>query len=431
MIAHRKKLPAQCLAILFPMLTACTNLLQVDTAEPDYHDPIRFGLLLPVSLERSRQETLYLTTVLAAEEINNAGGVLGRDIEIVFRDDGGSPAQGVREAQQFRNEGVDIIIGPSWSSVTLAIAQEITVPNGMLLVSHSATNSRITSLVDNDLVWRTANSDIFQARIGADYAYQTLGKRTAGVIYSSNVWAQGLAESFRTNFERLAGPGSVVSFVTYPEGQDWTSYNFMPELDVLYAAKPEFVYIVSFISDAVKLTQDTFVGNYFNAGYRPQLFSVDGVFHQDFAFNSQPEILQGMMGTRPTGNVTDPSHERFMLNYFDRFGETLPGSYAEHIYDAVYLIAYAMLKSGSTAPAGVAAQLRSVSGGTPGVTGTRISVNEYAKAKALIESGEDIDYDGASGKIAFDENGDPGSGTYIIWKVVDGEFTVEATVTFP
>ena len=412
------------------MILNCTGPLQVDKAEPDYKNSVRIGLLLPVSLERTRQEGMYFSATLAAEEINNAGGVLGRDLEIVFRDDGGSAEKGVIQARQFYDEGIKIIAGPARSSVTLAVAQEVTIPNNMLLISPSATNSRITTLDDNDLVWRTAVSDIFQARVGAEYTYRTLGKKTAGIIHSSNIWATGLAESFRINFEQLAGTGSVVSSVSYPEGQDWTTYDFSAQLDILYAEKPEVVYVVSFISDAVKITHDTYIGSYINDNYRPQYFSVDGTFDPNFAFNAQPDISNGMMGTQPTGYITNPAHERFTSNILKRFGY-IPESYSEHIYDAVYLVAYAIVKSGSTDPVAVAAELRNVSGGDPNAKGTLISVNEFAKAKALIESGAAIDYDGASGRIEFDENGDPGSGTYIIWKIVDGEYTVETMVDFP
>jgi ABC-type branched-subunit amino acid transport system substrate-binding protein len=415
---------------LILLLLGCMNPLQVDKAAHDSQNPIRMALLLPISIERTRQEGLYLSTVLAAEEINNVGGVLGREIEIVLRDDGGSTAKGVAQARQLLGEGVQFILGPAWSSVTLAVANEVTIPNSMLLFSHSATNSMITTLDDNGLVWRTALSDIYQSKIGAEYVYHDLGKRTVGIIHSTNVWASGLAESFQQNFEQLAGPGAVVSAVSYPEGQDWKNYDFTAQLNELFAEKPEVVYVVSFISDGVKMTHDMFLGNFINDNYHPQFFSVDGTFDQSFLFNGQPDITKGMMGTMPTGYITNPAYKLFTSNFYERFGFT-PESYSEHIYDAVYLIAYAMLKSGSTDPVAVAAELRTVSGGNAEVQGVRISVNEYAQAKSLIESGQEIDYDGATGKIELDENGDPGSGRYIIWKIDNGEYTVETTVDFP
>ncbi|MCP4726744.1 MAG: ABC transporter substrate-binding protein [bacterium] len=416
-------------------ILACTifitcNSLDVDLNEIEYTDPVKIGLLLPLSIERAGEESAYLSTILAAEEINRAGGIMGRDIEIILKDDGASASIGVQQATNLMTEGVDLVLGPAWSSVTLAVTTNITIPNGMLLMSHSSTSPQITNLSDNGLVWRTAPSDVFQAKIGVDYVYNDSSKRTAGIIYSSSTWSTDLAMAFKSTFEETAGSNSVLSFVSYPEGQDWSTFDFNPYLDELFADQPEAIYLVSYSNDGAKITNDIFYGNYLNNGYDPLFFSNDGPYGYDFLVNGHPDILEGMMGTQPTGPAQDPNYTMYLQNYQDRFG-FYPEPFGEHIYDAVYLIAYAALKAGSVSPAAISSELLNVSGGDPDLQGTLININEYARAKMLIESGGDIDYNGASGVIDFDSNGDPGSGTYIIWKVVNGEYVVDRTVIFP
>ncbi len=418
------------LVLVLLTLSACDMPNEVDLGEIEYNNPLKIGVLLPVSNERSAEESAYFATILAAEEINRAGGVLGRDIEIVFRDDAGIPDYGVEQAQKMHAEGIEFIVGPSWSSVTLAVAQRVTIPNGMLLVSHAATHPSITNLNDNNLVWRIAPSDVIQAKIGADYVYNVLNKRTVGIIYSSALYTVGLAEAFKASFEEIAGPNSVLSFVSFPELQDWSTYDFTPHLIELFADRPEVIYLASYTIDGAKITNDIFYGHYLNALYKPQFFSNDGPFGFDFIFNGHPDILNGMLGTQPTGDRADLNYLRFQNNYNQRFGFD-PESFAEHIYDAVYLIAFSISKSGQATPQAAAAQLRQVSGGEPGIQGTVINVNEYARARTILEGGGDINYNGASGLIDFDENGDPGSGTYIIWKIQNKNYVVEETIKFP
>ena len=300
----------------------------------------------------------------------------------------------------------------------------------MLVVSHSATSPQISHLQDNNLVWRTAPSDAFQGRIGADFVFNRFNKKTVGILFSTNAYATDLSGIFRNAFEEMAGNNSILSFVAYPEILNYDAYDFTPHLDELFAGKPDAIYFTSFTSDAIKMTNDIFEGGYLSDEYRPLFFSNDGAFGADFIFNGNPEILEGMTGTQPTGAVNDPNFILFSKNFINRFGFD-PVPFNEHVYDAVYLIAYAILKSGSTTPQNIASELRNVSGGDPEVQGTIINVNEFEKARIIIESGGIINYNGASGLIDFDANGDPSTGTYKIWKIVNGEVVIIEIVIFP
>ncbi len=420
--------------ILFIICTALNYVtcdsLKVDLNEPSYNNPIKIGFLSSVTLARYWAESHFYSLSMAAEEINNAGGVMDRDIEIVFRDDGGSADIGISAAQQLFSEGINIIVGPLWSSVTLAVAPQVSIPNGMLLVSPSATNPMISTLDDNGLVWRTCPSDVFQGRIGADYCYNTLGKKTAGIIVLDNSWAFGLADSFKESFEALGG--TVSAYAIYPEffGTDVYSYDYSPHLDELFADSPELIYYCCFSNDGAQISNDIALGNYIGQDYNPTFFSNDGPTSQSFIVNGHPDILEGMLGTLPSAPEDDPNNTEFTTNFRAKFGYN-PPSYESNAYDALYLVAYAIVKSSSTIPSDIAAELRNISGGDTSIQGTIINVSEFARGKSVLENGGDINYQGASGKIDFDVNGDPGSGTYVIWKIENGQYITETTVIFP
>ncbi len=401
--------------------------LEVDLNEIEYNDPIEIGFLSAFSRSRAKLESRFRAAQLAAEEINAAGGINGRDIKLIRIDDAGSADVATIEVQKMHEQGNDIIIGSGWSSVTLGIAETV-VNNNMLMVSYSATNGQITNLDDNDLIWRTCPSDALQGKVAADYSYNTLGKRTVAFVCLDNVWATGMANSFKTTFEAYGG--TSVAFEIYPElrEDEMNLYDFTSVLDIVFANKPDIVYLASFSTDGAKLTNDIALGNYITADYNPIIFTGDGLKNQDIISNGHPNVTEGMIGTVSAIDLTDANNIKFDNAYTAKWGYEHP-SLSDQTYDAVYSVAYAILKANSTVPSEIAAQLRNVTN-YDGVGETVINVNEWSKALSVINGGGDIDYNGASGLIELDENGDPGSSTYNIWTIRDGEFVVLSTVSF-
>jgi ABC-type branched-subunit amino acid transport system substrate-binding protein len=104
-------------------------------------------------------------------------------------------------------------------------------------------------------------------------------------------------------------------------------------------------------------------------------------------------------------------------------------AYSATVYDAIYTMAFAMLKAGSIEPNKVAANMRLVANNAP--EATPVNVGEFAQAAALLKAGKRINYEGASGSVEFDEFGDVTSGTYIIWKVRQGKYEEAGYISFP
>ena len=179
------------------------------TMEPS-GEPIKIGTLIDATGDLAVfGPPIVLATDLAALLINEAGGIDGRQIEMVHRDSGTSPQIATDAASALVNiDGVEAIVGSLSSGVTLAVAESVTIPNGAVLVSPASTSPAISSLDDNDLVFRTTVSDAFQGVILAQLANE-LGYENVATMYINNAYGEGLSTVFSETFESLGGTVSA------------------------------------------------------------------------------------------------------------------------------------------------------------------------------------------------------------------------------
>ena len=155
---------------------------------------------------------------LAAELINDAGGVLGTRLKLRHKDSSTSETLAIGAARTLVNiDGVGAIVGSGSSSVTLAVAKSVTIPNQVVLMSPSSTSPALTVLEDNDYVFRTTVSDAVQGVILGRLAME-LGYNDASVIYVENAYGNGLAQLFKESFETEGG--SADTLVSQVSGQD-------------------------------------------------------------------------------------------------------------------------------------------------------------------------------------------------------------------
>lgn len=388
-------------------------------------DAIKIGVLLPYS------GTLVCTgnyreaaARLAIREINKEK-IFGKELELATEDDETNPDKAVRGAERLLAKGVVGIIGSAASSSTIKAATDVAIPNDILMISPSSTSPNITTLVDKGLVWRTAPSDVHQGKVAANYVYNGvdgLGVTNASIIYVDNAYGQGLAATFKLEFETLGG--SILNSVSYPElsSTDLATYDFSAKVASAFSGNPELIYLVSYAMDGAKISLTA--KDYFTGSYTPKIMGVDGNYKSVFLSNADPTFTDGMVGTAPTAPSDSPNYRDFAANYKLLWGID-PPPYTANTYDAVYLLAYAMLKADSTVSKTIAAELKSVS-----VGGDVVKVAKFAEGKAKIINGTDIDYQGASGEVDFDDNGDVTSGSYLIWRVEGGQFKSVSTVAF-
>ncbi len=396
-----------------------------DEEEEIKKETIRIGGIFPLISGGSSVwgQSVAYGSQLAVEEIRAKGLVLGKEIELVVGDDGGDAETAVTVCQDLINQGCVAIVGPTSSSRAIAVAEEVCIPQLIPLITPSGTSPSITGLIDNNMVWRTAPSDAFQGEAAANYAYNVLNKTTAAILYLEGAYGEGLAEMFENSFVNLGG--TVLTKVEFEDLESYKSYDFTNKVNLLFSNNPEIVYLITFVSSGIKVT--TTIDAQIDLSYEPVLLGCDANYDIDFLPpNSPAEVVEGMIGFSPTSAVDNPNNIAFNSNYLSRFGIDPSTSYAMNSYDAVYLLAYALLEAGSTNSTEIVNQLLKVSS-----SGSVINVNEFDLASSKIAAGEDIDYNGASGDLDLDANGDIVSGTYVVWKIENSVFVEDSIITYP
>jgi len=374
---------------------------------------LKLGLLFPFTGDLSDFGPAFLNAAtLAIEEINAAGGVNGQPIQFVQADDGTNPQQAVEEARRLIDvEGVHVIIGPAASGVTLQVVESVTAPERILVVTSSATSPALTDANDNDYLFRVPISDAAQGVIHAELAREQ-NLDNICTMYINNAYGQGLSEEFTKAFE--AAGGTVTAQVSHEEQQ------------TTYASE------LAQCGDATTLIAMSYpetAGVYLREAVEQDLFEhyqfVDGTKSDEMFAQLGWENFEGQYGTAP-GALDRATGDAFNQKYQERFNEDparLP--FLRETYDAIYAVALAAQKAGSTDSTAIRDALREIAN-PPGET---INPGEEGWAAALeaLEAGEDIDYDGASSAVNWDENGDILVGAIEIWKIENGAIVVEDT----
>ena len=402
--------------------------LQEDYNLPQYENSVKIGVVGDVSALREQVENMFFGAKLASEEINEYGGFTMQEknfeIELVFRNSAGSSEIGTDVTNELISDNIDLIIGPTFSSVAIEMA-EVCIENQALMMTYAATTPELTFLNDNDLVWRTCPSDNTMGNISAQFSYDSLQARKAAILYRDDRFGKGLSEIIKNQFMEYGG--FVTSSVSYPgEIVDLATYNFSYELNTLLREPVDIIFLVSFTSEVAVLSNAIYNNSlYQNFEKKPFLFVNDGIIAEELLLNGNPQMLPTIIGITST-NEGNPNYKIFKENFIKRFGFA-PATYSEQAYDAVYSIAYAMLRANSADPNNIKNYLREISGTNQfgdliGADQIIINVDEFNIAKSIIEKGQLINYEGASGPINFDQNGDP-LPKITIWGIRNNEFT--------
>jgi branched-chain amino acid transport system substrate-binding protein len=356
---------------------------------------------------------------LAGEQINAAGQAEGFKVTLVTEDTK-TDAQAAQEAatKVIESDGVAAIAGPWATPELIPTVENVTVDAGIPIVTPSATGPDITTLEDDGLVFRTPPSDAIQGQVLAQVVVNELGEgKTVNTAGRNDAYGQALVEEFTKAYE--AAGGSVGSNVFYnPEA---TSLN--SEAQQIASGNPDGWVIVDYTGTWPKLGPALVrTGNWDPA----KTFTADGLRSSELPTDAGKETTEGMRGTVPT-SLDAPAGAAFDALWKAEVKGPRQ-SYDAQNFDAVILLALASLSAGSTDGADIAGALQEVSG----PPGDKYTYEQLADAIAALKAGEDIDYEGASGPIDLDENGDPSAANYGTWsytngKLVDNDEVIPAT----
>ncbi|WP_435104879.1 ABC transporter substrate-binding protein [Arhodomonas sp. AD133] len=373
-------------------------------------EPLKIGALVPLTGDlQSYGEPSLNGIQLAAEEINAAGGVLGEDMEVKAGDTQTRPQAGVDAAQKLANiEGVSAFVGALSSGVTIPVAQSVSKPEKVPQISGASTSPVITTLDDGDFLFRTVPSDAFQGVALAEVTSEA-GYGATGVIYINNDYGKGLADSFKEAFE--AQGGEVTSMVAYEQGQP----AYRGELQQAAKGDADALVLVGYPQNGQTILRQSLEGGYFN-----KFVFTDGMKAPELVENLGAQAVEGAVGTAPQAREDSPGAQHFTASYEESFGQLPPKPFMDTAYDAVYVLALAAQKAGSVDSVAIRDNLRDVAN----PPGEQVGPGEFAKALELLEQGEDIDYQGASGSVNFDDNGDV-PGTFAHWAFEGGEIVTK------
>ncbi|MFO7690402.1 MAG: ABC transporter substrate-binding protein [Cryobacterium sp.] len=335
---------------------------------------------------------------LAVDDINAAG--LGLTVEAIFRDSGDTTTDTATvSVTDLLSQNVSAIVGAASSGVSKTVIDQITGA-GVVQFSPANTSEDFTDYDDKGLYWRTAPSDKLQgAELGTQIAND--GNATLGLIVLNDAYGTGLAASTTAAFE--AAGGEVVAESLFNEGDS----NFSAQISEVVASNPDAIALITF--DQAKVIVPALVGEGYPGG---SLYFVDGNL-ADYSSDFAPGLITGSKGTLPGLDVTT------LGDFTERLLAVDSGltdfSYAAESYDAVMLIALAAYAGNDVSGQSIASFLRQVSGGT----GDGEKVEDFASGAAALAAGDQIDFDGFSGPVTFDENGDPTEATIGIYEFND------------
>ncbi|NQU96625.1 MAG: ABC transporter substrate-binding protein [Chloroflexi bacterium] len=343
---------------------------------------------------------------LAVELVNDAGGVLGGKLRAVHKDSGTSSVTAIDSGRALVTiEGVGGIIGSLSSGVTMAVAESVTVPNKVVLISPASTSPAVSVIVDDDYLFRTTVSDAAQGVILARLARE-LGYATASTIYVNNAYGEGLSEQFKTSFE--AAGGTVLATVPQESGQP----SYVSELGKATADSPDVVVAISYPASAGVYLREATEG-----GYASTFLFVDGTKSQDMFDTLGASTFEGQYGTAP-GAADSDAKSVFTGLYEERYGQLPTNPFIAESFDAAALLALAIQRAGAADGTSIRDALREVAG-APGV---KIGPGDLAQGLELAADGKDIDYVGVAGDQEIDAKGDV-LNTIEIWKIQDGTIT--------
>jgi branched-chain amino acid transport system substrate-binding protein len=330
---------------------------------------------------------------LAVKDINAAGGVLGEPVVQERADSGdGTPNIAPQETNKLLNADVDVIVGAASSSVSLSVIDKITGA-GVVQISPANTSTAFDTYDDKGLYFRTAPSDVLQGAVLANTVSED-GYDNVAILARQDSYGKALADQTAKVFS--SGGGEVVANVLY----DAEASNYSAEVSEVAGESPDAVVLIAF--DETQKIIPEMIKN----GIGPkdvQVYFVDGNTSNNYDF--PPGTLEGIRATYPGAELKSDFQKR-MQSVNPKLKDF---TYGPESYDATVLSALAATAADNDSGEAIASQLQAVSTG-----GTECT--EYAECVKMLEDGEDIDYDGVSGPIDFNDTGSPSAATIGIFE---------------
>ncbi|MDP5216173.1 ABC transporter substrate-binding protein [Ruegeria sp. 2205SS24-7] len=381
--------------------TAATALLSGAAFADGHAKEVKLGILIgftgPIE---SLAPAMASGAELAMQEVTDSGLLLDSATVVPMRADTNCIDNGLAtsNAERLISDGIHGLIGGDCSGVTGAILQNVAIPNGMVMISPSATSPGLTTVEDNDLFFRTAPSDAREGEVMAD-VLKDRGINSIALTYTNNDYGKGLADAITNAF--TAAGGEVTIAAAHEDGKG----DYSAEVGALASAGGDILVVAGYLDQGgLGIIQSSLDSGAFDTFGLP-----GGMIGDSLPANVGPD-LNGSFGQ--IAGSGGEGIERLTALAGDAFDATSP--YAPESYDAAALFMFAMQAANSTDPAEYGPKIMEVAN----APGEKIYPGELAKGLQILKDGGEIDYVGGS---AVELIG-PGesAGTYREIEVKDG-----------
>ena len=362
-------------------MIGCSN---TQTTKGSNSDKIVLGTMGPLTGENA----IYGITTsngikLAIEERQT---VLDKPVELLLVDDKSDQTEAVSAYNKFvNNDNVTAVIGAVTSSAALSVGI-VSSKYGTPVLTPTGTVPEITTSGEN--VFRACYTDSFQGEIMAKFAFENLGMKKVAVMQNiDSSYSEGISKSFIEKFQELGGE------IVASEGYKQADTDFKAQLTKIASSNPEALFIPDYYTKVYLITnqiKDTALKDITLLGCE----GWDGmhtIFEENKDNNADTSVVDNAyFGSHFSLEDQDPVVQNFVNNYKAKYGEN-PTSFAALGYDATNIMLNAIETAGST------------------------------DSKAIVEAIKNTEYQGVTGNIKFDENGDPIKGVSIL-KIENGEY---------
>ena len=383
------------------LAAAAALTMAASAAQADMKVGVLMGFTGPIE---SLTPNIAAAAELAMKEATDSGAFLGGKKVIPVRGDSTCVDAGAAQAAAERlitADGVAAIMGADCSGVTIAVANNVAVPNGVVMVSPSATSPAITTLKDKGYLFRTAPSDARQGEVLAQVA-KARGIKTIAVTYTNNDYGKGLSNSFSNAFK--AAGGKVALAASHEDGKA----DYSAEVGALAATGAEHLAVFGYVDKGGK----GIIQASLDAGAFDKFVLADGMVGESL-IKAIGKALNGSVATAPGSD--SPNAKKFQSAATEA-GVKGASPFAAEGYDAAALIILAAQAAGSMDRKAIQSKILDVAN----APGEKVGPGELAKGLKLLADGKAVDYQGAT-DVELTSVGDA-SGSYKEYEVKDGKF---------
>ena len=361
------------------MATAATALMTGTAFAGGHVKEVKLGILIgftgPIE---SLTGPMAAGAELAMKEVTDSGKLLDAAVVTPMRADTGCIDNGLStsNAERMIADGISGLIGGDCSGVTGAILQNVAIPNGMVMISPSATSPGLSTAEDNGLFFRTAPSDAREGQVMADVLTDR-GVKSIALTYTNNDYGKGLADAIVTSFEAVGG--TVTISAAHEDGKA----DYSAEVGALASAGGDILVVAGYLDQGGL----GIINAALDSGAYEQFALPGGMIGDSLPANVGP-ALNGSYGQ--IAGSGGEGIEKLTALAGDAFDATSP--YTPESYDAAALFMLAMQAADSKDPADYMSKILDVAN----APGEKIYPGELGKALDIIRSGGDVDYVGAS-----------------------------------